>query len=285
MYNPQLSRREFLGVAARTSVAVPTASLYDRAVSLAGALGGLAGVITTPKNSSAQDLTPQQMAEYARWFYGAVQTENDYREERPHLKTSRCMPKRAILHDGIIDGERVIVEVKKHGIGNDIREYSLEMIIAPKDMKNVQCYRDIQSGKDRSSITNLFIDDGLKINLLSPGAYVHTVNDQTMEIATWLRGGYELTKYDMPEEGCQTEIGRQRVCHAGSALYDPTGHRGEEVKTKPHLEGYYEKIGHQALLARRKAELAVADAKYKKYLEVAIKRDIVRRKKISNCGA
>lgn len=285
MYNLQLSRRDFLRWTARGAVAVSTVSLYNKISTAIGALGGLAGVIATPKNSSAQDLTSQQMAEYAQGFYLAVEFENNLREFRRDSKSPRCYPQQPILHDGIIDGERVIVEVKKHDIGNEIRDYSLEMIIAPKDMKNVQRYRDIQSGKNSSSITNLFIDDGLKINLLSPGAYVHTVNDQTMEIATWLRGGYDLTKYDMPEEGCQTEIGRQRVCHAGSALYDPTGHRGEEVKTKPHLEGYYENIGHQALLERRKAELDVANAKYKKFFEVAIKRDIVRRKKISNCGA
>lgn len=289
MDNAQLSRREFLRSSATSVTTVVANNLGNKLSTAVGALGGLAGVVATPASSSAQDLTPQQMAEYAAWFFEVVQAENDYRENRPYLKTTRCMPTQAILFDGIMGGENVRIEVKANdkytkrwAASPPLDEYTLEMSIVPKDAPVVtDFYLKAWLGSTSGST---FIDDGLKINLLHPQAEVSVTDVVKMESARLVRGGYDLKKYHAPEGGCDTEVGGIQYCFEADALYDTTGFRGEEARTKPHFTGdYYKRIGHDNLMKRREAGLKAADTKYRGYLQTAVKSDMAKRKARGIC--
>lgn len=268
--------------------------LSDRLSATIGALGGLVGVMAAPASGSAQDLTPQQMAEYAVRFYQNVQLQNYARIKDTSLKGPRCMPQEAILFDGIIDGEKVLVTVDAPfkavpGQPFDRRffetprsEYGIEMYITPKGAKTTT--DPIPKHPDHSLVytdgTHL-ADHGLQINLKHPAASVRVMDMATIEEAKWwFSGGYELTKYHVPEGGCHSEGGRLKVCQEGYAVYSPPGRLGGEDMKQPRFSGdYYRKIGHDKLMRRSATELAKADAKYKKYLQVAIKNEMARRKK------
>ncbi len=56
MYNPQLSRREFLRGTGGTVGTVQAAGLYDRAIAAAGAVGGLAGILGGTAHASPSDI-------------------------------------------------------------------------------------------------------------------------------------------------------------------------------------------------------------------------------------
>ena len=289
MYNAQLSRREFLQ-RGLTPVATAVGNNLGNKLSIAvGALGGLVGVVATHETSSAQDLTPQQMANYLTWFFDVIEQENAYRENRPYLKTARCMPTKAILFDGTMDGESVRIEVKANDRYkklwaeiNPVDAYTTVMGIVPKNAPSTTDYYLREWLGSTSGST--FVDDGLKISLMHPNAEVLTTDVQKMESVRWVRGGYDLTKYHAPKGGCDTEVGRIQYCFEADALYDTTGFRGEEVRTKPHFTGdYYKRIGHDNLMKRREAGLKAADTKYRGYLQTAVKSDMAKRKARGIC--
>ncbi|MBI2658891.1 hypothetical protein HYX05_02185 [Candidatus Woesearchaeota archaeon] len=84
MYNPQLSRREFLRGAAGTAGAVEVAGLYDKAIAAGGAVGGLAGIFSSPPHVSAGSKSGEisginELREHAKAVY--QEYERTYRGE------------------------------------------------------------------------------------------------------------------------------------------------------------------------------------------------------------
>lgn len=276
MYNPK--RRDFLLGTGSAAIAV-----FDGLSSRLSTafLGGLAGVVASPRTSSAQDMTPEQMQEYLKEFYGRVQAET-YSREKHALKGPRCTPERAILFEGVIDGERVLVQVEAplkgaeffqgRPVGTD--EYSVYMGFQPIGAKTVVDPIPKYPGHEQKYTTYISIDDfGLNLDVTHPRAYVRFGDVDNLEEGKLEKGGYELTKRYMPAEGCHSEGGRLGVCVEGYAAYSPN-------QGKPVFQGdYYKKIGYDNLKKRMDARLKQTNKKYKRYLKAAIKTHMARRKK------